>query len=83
MFDRLLCCILDAPAKLGPVHLAKVDLSDAYMRIWVRPEDLPRLDFVVPPHEGDAKPLTGFHLSLPIGYINSASYSLLRHRDGG
>ena len=38
---RLIDCILAAPPKLGPTFLNKVDLADAYMRIWVRLKDIP------------------------------------------
>ena len=38
---RVIGCILAAPPKVGPDFLNKVDLADAYMRIWVRPEDIP------------------------------------------
>ena len=44
------------------------------MRVWIRPEDIPKLAFVVPPHSTDTKPLIGFHLSLPMGYVESAQY---------
>ena len=47
--ERLLAKILSADPVFGPVFLAKVDLSDAYMRVWLRAEDVPRLAFVVPP----------------------------------
>ena len=32
---RVIDCILKAPQELGPTFLNKVDLADAYMRIWV------------------------------------------------
>jgi hypothetical protein len=54
--------------------MAKVDLSDAYMRIWLQISDLPKLAFVVPPHPSDPKPLIGFHLSLPMRYIESTPF---------
>jgi hypothetical protein len=71
---RLLHAIVDADPRHGPVHMAKVDLSDAYMRIWLDIADLPKLAFVVPPHPSDPEPLIGFHLSLPMGYIESAPF---------
>jgi hypothetical protein len=71
---RLLHAILDADPGHGPVHMAKVDLSNAYMRIWLRLADLPNLAFVVPPHPCDPEPLTGFHLLLPMGFVESAPY---------
>ena len=54
--------------------MSKFDLVDAYMRVCIRPEDLPRLAFVIPPQPVDADPLIGFHLSLPIVYVDSAPY---------
>ncbi len=71
---RLLHAIVDADPGHGPVHMAKVDLSDAYMRVWLRIVDLPKLAFVFPPHPSDPEPLIGFHLSLPMGFVESAPY---------
>ena len=45
---RLIDCILAAPPKLGPTFLNKVDIADAYMRIWVRLKDIPYVAFLVP-----------------------------------
>jgi hypothetical protein len=71
---RLLHAIVDADPGHGPVHMAKIDLSDAYMRIWLSIANLPKLAFVVPPHASDPEPLIGFHLSLPMGFVESAPY---------
>ena len=38
---RVIDCIIIAPPELGHTLLNKVDLADAYMRIWVRPEEIP------------------------------------------
>ena len=45
---RVIDCILTAPPKLGPTFINKVDLADAYMRIWVRLEDIPSVAILVP-----------------------------------
>ena len=45
---KVIDCILAAPPKLVPTFLKKVDLADAYMRIWFRVEDLPPVAFFVP-----------------------------------
>ena len=45
---RVIDCILKAPQELGPTFLNKVDLSDAYMRICVRLEDILSVAFLVP-----------------------------------
>jgi hypothetical protein len=71
---RLLHAIVDADPRHGPVHMAKIDLSDAYMGIWLRLQDLPKLAFVIPPHPSDPEPLIGFHLSLPMGFVESAPF---------
>ena len=71
---RVIDCILTAPPKIGPTFLNKVDLADAYMRIWVRLEDIPSVAFLVPkatPHE---EQLVGFHLLIPMGYVESAAF---------
>ena len=73
-FRRLIHNIVTADPAFGPVFLSKIDMSDAYMRVWVRPEDVLKLAFVVPPHADDTETLIGFHLSLPMGYVESAQY---------
>jgi hypothetical protein len=47
---RLLYAIVDADPSHGLVHMAKVDLLGAYMRVRLLLADLPQLAFVVPPH---------------------------------
>ena len=66
---RIIDCILVAPPKLGPTFLNKVDLAYAYMRIWVRLEDIPLVAFLVPNATPDEDQLVGFHLSIPMGYV--------------
>ena len=67
-------CILTAPPKLGPAFLNKVDLADAYMRIWVLLEDIPSVAFLVPKATPDEEHLVGFHLSITMGYVESAAF---------
>ena len=71
---RVIDCILNAPSKLGPTFLNKVDLSDAYLHIWVRLEDIPSVAFLVPKATPDEDQLVGFHLSIPMGYVESAAF---------
>ena len=52
--------------------MSKTNLSDAYMQVWVRIEDVPKLAFVIPPAPGNPNVLIGFHLSCPMGYLESA-----------
>ena len=71
---RVIDCILNAPPELGPTFLNKVDLADAYMRIWVRLEDIPSVAFFVPKATPEESELVGFHLSIPMGYVESAAF---------
>ena len=71
---RLLHEIVRADPALGPVAMAKVDIRDAYMRVRIRLADIPKLAFVIPPVPGDAEPLIGFHLFLPMGYVESCPF---------
>ena len=59
---------------LGPVYMSKVYLTDAYMRLWVRMEDVLSVAFLIPKKNTSDTHLVGFHLSLPMGYIHSALY---------
>ena len=36
VIQRILKKVLTANLHLGPVYLSKVDLADAYMRLWAR-----------------------------------------------
>ena len=71
---RVIDCILNAPPKIGPTLLNKVDLADAYMQIWVRLEDIPSVAFLVPKDTPDEDQLVGFHLSIPMGYVEYAAF---------
>ena len=71
---RVIDCILAAPPKLGPAFLNKVYLSNAYMHIWVRLEDIPLVAFLVPKATPDEEQLVGLHLSIPMGYMESATF---------
>ena len=59
---KVIDCIITAPPKIGPDFLSKVDLAYAYMRIWVRLEDIPLVEFLVPKATLDEEQLVGFHL---------------------
>ena len=71
---RAIDCILTAPPKLGPTFLNKADLGDAYMQIWVRLEDIPSVAFLVPKATPDEEKLVRFHLSIPMGCVESAAF---------
>ena len=71
---RVIDCILKAPPKLGPTFLNKVYLANAYMHIWVYLKDIPSVAFLVPKATPDEEQLVGFHLSIPMGYVESATF---------
>ena len=71
---RILRRIAHADPRLGPVYMAKTDLSNAYMRVWIKLKDVPKLAFAIPPVPTNLEPLIGSHLSLPMGYVESAPY---------
>ena len=64
---RILRRIVTANPAYGLVFMSKTDLADAYMRVWVKIDDVPKLAFAIPPAPGDQEQLIGFHLSLPRG----------------
>jgi hypothetical protein len=68
--DRILLAILQAPAEQGPVYLIKVDLSDGFYRIPVKPNDAPKLALALPPHQGSEQ-LIAIPLTLPMGWTES------------
>ena len=59
---------------LGPVYLRKVDLENAYMRLWLIMEDVPSIDFLIHKKNTRDTQLVGSHLLIPMGYIDSAPY---------
>ena len=72
--QRILKQVLAADPRLGPVYLSKVDLADAYMRFWVRMEDVQSVAFLILKKNTSNIQLVVFHILLPIGYIDSAPY---------
>ena len=71
---RMIDCILEAPPKLVPTFLNELDIVDAYMRIWVRLEDILSVAFLVPKSTPEEDQLVGFHLSIPMGYVYSSAF---------
>ena len=54
--------------------MSNIDFLGAYARVYIWLDDLPWLAFVPPPHPSNHETLIGFHLSLPIGYVDSETY---------
>ena len=71
---RILKKVLATEPNIGPVYLSKVDLVDAYMRLWANMDDILPIAFLIPKKTPSDTQLVGFHLSLPMGYNGSAPY---------
>lgn len=67
---RLLFRIHHANDHFGPVFMSKIDLSDGFYRLWLRPEDTMRLAVLFPSREGEP-PLIGIPLTNPMGWVSS------------
>jgi hypothetical protein len=74
MLHRLLHAIVETGPGHGPMCRAKVNLLDAYMLIRLHLDDLPKPAFFVPPHPSNPEPIIDLHLSLPMGFVESAPY---------
>lgn len=70
---RVLACIANANPNLGPVKAAKYDLSDAFYRIQLAPNDVPKLGVLLPPDMWE-EPLVAFPMTLPMGWTKSPPY---------
>ena len=78
--QRILKQVLTVDPRPGPVCLSKVELADAYMILWVSIEDVLSVAFLITKEKTRDLQLVGFHLSLPMGYVNSASEFVWRRR---
>lgn len=67
---RLLRRIHRANPRFGPVYLSKIDLSDGFYRLWLRPEDTLKLAVLIPGKPGEP-PLLGIPLTNPMGWSES------------
>ena len=70
--QHILKKVLTADPRLGQVYLSKVDLADAYMRLWASMGDVPYIYFLIPNNNTRDTHLVGFHLSLPMVYVENA-----------
>ena len=51
--SRFLYQIHHANSQFGPVYMSKIDLSDGFYRLWLRPEDTHRLAVLFPSRENE------------------------------
>jgi hypothetical protein len=55
----ILCMILEAHPRFGPVYISKVDIADGFYRVWLLPSDIPTLGVALP-IAGNEEPMSGF-----------------------
>ena len=67
---RLLYHIHHANSKYGSVFMSKVDLSDGFYQLWLRPEDTHCLAVLFPSRK-DEPALVGIPLTNPMGWVSS------------
>jgi hypothetical protein len=62
-----------ADTRRGTIKLAKTDISDAFMRVWISLETIPCLGAILPSYP-DEEPLIAFPMILPMGWVDSPNY---------
>ena len=70
--QHILGQVLTTDQRLGPFYLSNLDLANTYISLWGRMEDFPSVAFLIPNKNPSDLQLVGFHLSLPMGYVDSA-----------
>ena len=71
--ERILQALHRADTRHGPVYLAKADISDAFMQVWIATHCVPVLGALLPSLAGE-EALVGFPLILPMGWVESPPY---------
>ena len=73
-FGGALSCILwllqHADPAEGPVYMAKFDISNGFYRIFLDPDNAPKLAVLMPKYEGELQ-LIAVPLSLTMGWVSS------------
>jgi hypothetical protein len=64
---RILQHIAQSDPCLGPINLSKIDISDGFYRIAIRPDDIPKLVIMFPIQDGEEQ-LNGLSLVLTMGW---------------
>ena len=52
----------------------RLDLADAYMRLWLNLEGTPSVALLIPKKSSEEEQLVGFKLYIPMGYTDGAPY---------
>jgi hypothetical protein len=70
---RFLQRLARADTRRCTIKLAKTDISDAFMRVWILLETIPCLGAILPSYPGK-EPLIAFTMILPMGWVDSPNY---------
>ena len=74
ILHHIIRCALIVDPHLGPFYFGKVDLDDAYIRIWVGVEDTDSVAFLLPKKRPEDNQLVGFQFPLPMVFVDSVPY---------
>jgi hypothetical protein len=70
---RFLQCLERSDTRHGLIKLAKTDISDAFMRVWISLATIPFLGAILPSFPDD-EPLVAFPMILPMGWVDSPNF---------
>ena len=68
--SHILWLLRHADPDEGPVYMAKSDISDGFYRLFLDPDDAPKLAVLMPKYKGEPQLVT-VPLSLTIGWVSS------------
>jgi hypothetical protein len=70
---RFLQCLECTDTRRGLIKLAKTDISDTFMRVWISLATIPCLGAILPLFL-DGEPLVAFPMILPMGWVDSPNF---------
>jgi hypothetical protein len=71
--ERIIAQVVHADPRFGPVQFIKVDMSDGFYRVHVKPEDAIKLGVAFPSLDGE-EPMIAIPICLPMGWTESPPY---------
>ena len=71
---KIIHSILAVDQELGPIYLSKLDLTSAYMHLWLRLEDTLVIAFLYLKKKWYNPQLVVFYISLHIGFRDLVPY---------
>ena len=71
---RILQAVWEADPLQGPVRVSKLDVTDAYHRITIKPAQVGVFAYVIPSTPGDEGIFICINLVLPMGWVDSPKF---------